>query len=356
MFSDHIPHSRNRGFALIVTLSLMILLTVIAVGLLSLSSITLRSSSQGSAQASARANARMALFLAIGELQKQAGPDRRVSANASLSGAPQNTNWTGVWRADQVTSQPTWLVSGDKPDPAAALTDPKTSISLLAAIKGNAASMELRVPLVKISQSKATGGMGWWIGDEGVKARVDIAKPKLAPPSGLSRLVRSQSTLESGLLALGAGFEKLGHDSAIDKGSLISMETVELATAEKDLPRTYFDHRTSGGYGLPVNVAQGRLKTDLSLIFDRSQQSKPFATDYLGARGNNSLPTQSYNTISSPEKFYLSDSIRSRVAGGSGPNWGLLWNYARLWKNLASQKMPVILSSPTVGTDVRGNN
>ena len=44
----------ESGFALIVTLCLMILLTVIAVGLLSLASITIRSSGQGSAGAMAR--------------------------------------------------------------------------------------------------------------------------------------------------------------------------------------------------------------------------------------------------------------------------------------------------------------
>jgi hypothetical protein len=343
---------RNRGFALVVTLSLMILLTVIAVGLLSLSSITLRSSSQGSALATARANARMALILAIGELQKQAGPDQRVSARADLVAAQQNPSWTGVWRADQPNSQPVWLVSGETPDPTA-MPPAQSSVSLLAAIKGQTDSKEIRVPLARISKS---GGIGWWVGDEGGKARVDLAKPKEVPANENSRVARSQSTLESGLLALGSGFEQLGPDSAVDKGRLISMETVRLASSQKDLPRIYFDDLTSGGHGLPVNVAQGRLKTDLSMIFDRSQQSKTFSADYLGARGNNSLPTQSYNTISSPEKFYLSDSISSRVSGGIGPNWGILWNYARLWKNLSGQKLPVILSTPLVGTDLRVND
>jgi len=43
-----IPYCRHheRGFALVVTLSLMILLTIIAVGILTLSTISLRSSSQ----------------------------------------------------------------------------------------------------------------------------------------------------------------------------------------------------------------------------------------------------------------------------------------------------------------------
>jgi hypothetical protein len=347
--------AHRRGFALVVTLSLMILLTVIAVGLLSLSAITLRSSSQGAAHATARANARLALILAIGELQKQAGPDQRVSASASLIGAAPNPNWTGVWRAEQQGSQPNWLVSGDKPDPAVALTDDKTSVSLLAAMKGKPDSKELRVPTVKITQPNATGGMGWWVGDEGLKARVDLAKPKEAPPNNNSRLVRSQSTLESGLLALGAGFEQLGHDSPFDKESLVSIESVDFATAEKDLPRTYFDDLTSGGYGLPVNVALGRLKTDLSLIFDRSQEGKSYINQYLGAIGNKALPSQTY-TVSSPEKFYLSDAIRGGVSGGVGPNWGILWNYARLWKNLSNQQMPLVRSSPAVATDPRINN
>ena len=76
----------ERGFALVVTLSLMILLTLVAVGLLTLSSISLRSSSTSSAIAEARQNARMGLILAIGELQKHAGSDQRITATADLAG------------------------------------------------------------------------------------------------------------------------------------------------------------------------------------------------------------------------------------------------------------------------------
>lgn len=84
LFPRSHARGRSRGFALVATLSFMILLTVIAVGLLWLSSIRLRGSSSGSSLATARANARMALILAIGELQKQAGPDQRVSARAPV--------------------------------------------------------------------------------------------------------------------------------------------------------------------------------------------------------------------------------------------------------------------------------
>ena len=91
--------SASKGFALVITLSLMVLLTVIAVGLLSLSSISLRSSSQGAAMATARANARLAMMMALVELQKSAGPDQRVTAPANLAKSTHPEGLAGVWKS-----------------------------------------------------------------------------------------------------------------------------------------------------------------------------------------------------------------------------------------------------------------
>jgi len=95
--------AENCGFALVVTLSLLFLLTVIAVGMLSLSAITLRSSAQDRAQMQARTNARLALQIAIGELQRHAGADTRVTASADILDAdgsnPSNLAVTGVWKS-----------------------------------------------------------------------------------------------------------------------------------------------------------------------------------------------------------------------------------------------------------------
>ncbi|MCU0750688.1 MAG: hypothetical protein MUF13_14195, partial [Akkermansiaceae bacterium] len=85
----------------------MILLTIIAVGLLTLSSISLRSSSQGEAMAIARSNARVALMMAIGDLQKLAGPDQRITARADLLDEnAANPRLTGVWKSWDIKANP----------------------------------------------------------------------------------------------------------------------------------------------------------------------------------------------------------------------------------------------------------
>src|SRR5690606_17133582 len=103
------PHRFERGFSLVASLSMMVLLTVLALGMLTLSTISLRQSQQSSDLATARANARMALTIAIGQLQQLAGPDTRATAPASQlelrpragSSAPsqdvKHPHWVGVW-------------------------------------------------------------------------------------------------------------------------------------------------------------------------------------------------------------------------------------------------------------------
>lgn len=100
--------NHRRGFALVVTLSLMILLTMIAVGLLSLSAVSLRTSSQGQAAAEARANARLALMMALGELQKELGPDSRITAppDAGTAATGGKPHWTAVYDAWQLSADP----------------------------------------------------------------------------------------------------------------------------------------------------------------------------------------------------------------------------------------------------------
>ena len=196
----------SRGFALIVTLSLMILLTVIAVGLLSLSSISLRSSAQGEAMAMARANARLALMLALGDLQKNAGPDQRITARADILDADpskiKNPRLTGVWKSWDIkaTTPPKpdeyektardakflgWLTSSvdgkassqinfAKDTALTAAGNPATAVALWSkgTLGDNATATDI-VLAPKVPTSPSRGAFAYAVMDEGVKVRIN---------------------------------------------------------------------------------------------------------------------------------------------------------------------------------------
>lgn len=94
-----------KGFALIATISVLLLLTLVAGVFLSLSALTVKTSRVEWAREEARANARLGLMIAIGELQRDLGPDQRISLSASILDTNPDTSkidgvanphWTGV--------------------------------------------------------------------------------------------------------------------------------------------------------------------------------------------------------------------------------------------------------------------
>ncbi|WPX41121.1 hypothetical protein QET93_003260 [Akkermansia sp. N21116] len=102
-----------QGFALIATITLMVLLALLSVGLLTMSASQTRISQKGLYAAEARAQARLALEVAIGKLQCELGPDQRVSANSGILDTSVNSesidgvaspHILGVWN-----SWDTWM-------------------------------------------------------------------------------------------------------------------------------------------------------------------------------------------------------------------------------------------------------
>ncbi len=94
-------------------------MTVIAVGLLQLSSVSLRSSTHSAADRIAKSNAMMALNLAITQLQRTAGPDQRITAPAQLADPASPKSWCGVWTpgtlaANALTPAVGWVTTGEK--------------------------------------------------------------------------------------------------------------------------------------------------------------------------------------------------------------------------------------------------
>lgn len=310
----HRAFSGENGFALVVTLSLMILLTIIAVGLLSLASVTLRSSGQGEAGAVARANARLALMMAIGELQKEMGPDSRISAPQDAGSDSKNgqPHWTAVydaWKWNDSSSSPEtpqsrspkfrgWLVSGAN---AANGGPAGTGEIVLAGSKSLSASGQtqdqIKAPMLTINRSNRKCMVAWWTSDESAKAKINAGgdAPLVSNP-----LADSQSPRFVGQKAVTelAAFDWKPGQRSISVSTAEVNLAAELGTA--GLGRLSHDV-TVHSAGVLADVRSGYLKRDLSNLLSRpvtQLQDKPlymadgrinrFQISGAGALSNNS--------------------------------------------------------------------
>lgn len=109
---------RDRGFALVAAITLMILLSLISVALMTLAASVSRSSGRGKLTEEARAQARLALQIAVGHLQTELGPDQRITALSGILSTESDEESTqgvsnpyilGVWN-----SWDTWLNRNSK--------------------------------------------------------------------------------------------------------------------------------------------------------------------------------------------------------------------------------------------------
>jgi Tfp pilus assembly protein PilV len=99
---SHRPLPDRSGFALLITITLLAFLVLLLVSLASLTRVETQVASNNQQIAQARQNALTALNIAIGELQKYAGPDQRTTARADLDATlindtQKNGRWTGVY-------------------------------------------------------------------------------------------------------------------------------------------------------------------------------------------------------------------------------------------------------------------
>lgn len=218
----------NRGFALLITLTMLAFIVLMLVGLAAYTRVETSVAGNTQRQAQARENALLALNVAVGQLQKYAGVDTAITATAAGFGGRDGTmHYTGVWPSTY-TPPPapvnpedpvpvptpeiprTWLVSGNeftKPDvsegaePGATVPDPlvKTpaepgsGLQVLVGARSTATNNTrnarwVEAPLVNLTAtgipgtsattSTVIGRYAWWVGDQGVKAPVAI--PDLA--------------------------------------------------------------------------------------------------------------------------------------------------------------------------------
>jgi hypothetical protein len=292
-----------RGFALVITLLLMILLTVLAVGLLTLSSVSLRTASHGQAMATARANARLALMLALGELQKTAGDDRRVTADGSIFDGTKYPNVLGVWKSwspklaenefptvpPAYTTKNTqfvrWLTSSTKPDDLASQDWAKTGtlanpVNLFTTTSDG---FLLAGSKVEIMPGKAAAGaMAWAVVQDATRAKINVGGPEDA-----LRLANQDLQAQARpSLAKSATFKQPTGNWNQRSGRVLSIGQAKLDSDLWQGAAAAPEHAdfTAQGLGLLTDGVNGGLKTDLNLGFEMSDSD--FKADTWGTLKN----------------------------------------------------------------------
>lgn len=310
----------DHGFALIVVMSMVALITLLAVGLVSLAARSTASSNHLRFKAEAEANALLGLRVALGDLQATAGPDQRVTAPAAVVGDAENPHWTGVWSTvvrertgEASPSQPivggheggrrtppqflvdaretmrdlsadrwrdnlrlAWLVSGD---PTRADTSPSSMIEIVGeASVGQDEQSRVRVPRVDVG---TTGGYAFWVSDESTKAKINIGNPwdgqasSSNPTSGsFWNLTGAASPNPATVEASGnTPFEPLARADAETKRKVVNFNQAGLLLGSADI-RPNFHDLTTHSYGIPANVRLGGLKLDLTALLEQPRNEQ----------------------------------------------------------------------------------
>jgi type II secretory pathway pseudopilin PulG len=280
------PDLRARGFALVAALLLMALLSVVAIGLLSLSTVSLRASGHSEARQVARANARVALSLALGQLQTQLGDDRRVTADAAiLDPAVPRAHLVGAWdsAATGHTRNPlekapdysawkerrfrTWLVSD--PDAAAArrrdyARQPAPVGAPLLFSRGHD-GFDLRAAALAVESDPRGlgGGIAWAVSQEGTKAKANVGGGggRLAANDEIHAPTRPSLALSGVTRQPGQGWDRRGATLLDARQAALDPE---LGLQRRDLPDFAAAHGTHA-LGVLADVVKGGLKADLPL-------------------------------------------------------------------------------------------
>ena len=279
----------QRGFALVVALLLMAMLSVLAIGLLSLSNIALRGTTAGEARRVAQANARVALSLAIGQLQSELGDDRRVTADAAIMDGAGQPYLAGVWdsAAGTQTANPldkapsygswkterfrTWLTSNPNPKDLESRDYAKAPVPqdspLLFSEKSDGFEMRARaIPVDKVDGM--AGSMAWAVTQEATKAKINVGTdvPRYATndaihaPAGPNLSLSNIATQPESEWSRRSGRVLGMRQAVLDTEFGMDRQNAALLGRE----------HTAHAKGVLSDVVKGGLKTDFSLAFELS--------------------------------------------------------------------------------------
>ena len=427
------PHPLSRrGFSLVLSLTIMAMMVMVVIVLAAFLSVESKLAKAAQYRTQSKLHALVSLRLALAHLQQEAGPDRRMTAQADLgadSNQPgwnwqtiRNPLWTGVWRSDKPTQPPAWLVSGrhDRPANSQSINlfgkndyevdhwvpfqtdyNPTTGPMMITLV-GDATAMpaelmnwpttpgrpdgRIYLPKVQLPDANVAGAYCYWIGDEGVKAKLNLTDTRITPPATTTVSADQQSF--NNILALrGAartgieilkGFENIplgGIDSRATKLYDLSLldTAVFTETSPPTIARKAWTSLTMVSLGLNTDSQWGGLKVDLSSAFEKDDAAWKASEFSEGSAPRDSAgnplsgATYTFNPNGSTNRSAYSDSkvdvkydgashnigtLYTYVDGGRtirGPTWDALRNYHRLYKEVAwNDSTNPVTNSPTL--------
>ena len=330
------------GFALVIALALMAFALLLMLSLSTFVRVETTLASQGERRLGARQNALLGLRVAMGELQRQMGPDQRVNAPAAqklpTDATSEHRHWTGVyegWQPNEpggeLRASPVfrrWLVSasdadGRTPawiDEAETVGSPSFSardalaepVELVAGEEGDAV----------IAGKRATGiGEGryaWWIGDENGKAFLRRAS---SGERSMDTWKRDRASAAVTAYPFIDGLGGLAPDSAlldrfVGRGDLAfapEMESVDRGRAFHDV--------TPYARGVLSSARNGGLRRDLSFHLETARAERPMET------------------------FYEAPADREGAPDMAGIGFDGIWAFHNLWKDLSGDDERPVLRS-----------
>lgn len=303
---------RKAGFALVVALSLMAFILLLVISLTTVVRVETTVSSQQMHQLEAESNARLALSVALGELQKAAGPDQRVTARADIVGniestgddgisyaVPENPYYTLVWDVSgsegndpgerpghDFDKQPTILVSGNEQlehdntndtsypgnyTTEATVLNDSDSVLLVSApedLSNSNLEVGVRAPIVEFEgQNGRVGEYAWVVLDENIKARVNLSAPDESEVENW-RDVATAGPQTADPLTVEADLTNLVGDQLPRTFGFDTLAAASQQNIENEEARSFFHDFSFASTSLYTDVKNGGLKKDLSFGLD----------------------------------------------------------------------------------------